>query len=159
MALRRIIENGDPILRKKCRPIGEVNERTRILLDDLVDTMREAQGIGLAAPQVGVMRRAFVIEPGEGRLMEFVDPEILEEEGEQTLSEGCLSLPGLIGDVTRPAKIKVRGRDRDNEVVETELEGLDAVAFCHENDHLDGILYIDKASNVRASGTEEEDQQ
>ena len=122
MALRNIVKEGDPILRKKCRPVDEVTDRIRMLLDDMIETMREAQGIGLAAPQVGVMRRLFVTEPEPGKTYEFINPEILESEGEQKITEGCLSVPGLIGDVDRPTHIKVRAMNRDNEVFEAELE-------------------------------------
>ncbi len=157
MALRNIVKEGDPILRKKCRPVDEVTDRIRILLDDMVETMRQAEGVGLAAPQVGVMRRLFVIQPEPDKTYEFINPEILESEGEQEFTEGCLSVPGYIGEVIRPTHIRVRAMNRDNEMFEMELDGLGAVAFCHENDHLDGILYVDKAKDVREPEPEPEE--
>ena len=159
MALRNIVKEGDPILRKKCRPVDEVTDRIKILLDDMVETMRDAEGIGLAAPQVGVMRRLFVTETEPESPMEFINPEILESGEEEVFTEGCLSVPGLVGDVNRPTHVKIRAMNRDGEYFEMELDGLAAVAFCHENDHLDGILYIDKADDVREPGSDEEEEE
>ncbi|MCI7145846.1 MAG: peptide deformylase [Clostridiales bacterium] len=148
MALRNIVELGDPILRKQCRPVGEVTDRTRTILDDMVETMRNACGVGLAAPQVGIMRRMFVAEPEEGRVLYMVDPEILTMEGEQTGEEGCLSVPGKVGTVIRPEKVVMKAKDRDGVEQTYELEGFDAVVVCHEFDHLEGVLYVDKSDDV-----------
>ena len=147
MALRNIVTLGDEVLRKKCRPVGEVTERIQTLVDDMIETMHDANGVGLAAPQVGVMRRIFVVDIGEGPIV-LINPEIIEMSGEQTGEEGCLSLPGKAGTVTRANYVKIKGLDREgNEQVYegTELLGR---AFEHENDHLDGILYIDKATET-----------
>ncbi|MGI6766976.1 MAG: peptide deformylase [Lentihominibacter sp.] len=148
MALRNIITDGDPILRKTCREVVEVTDRTRQLVDDMVETMRSAQGIGLAAPQVGVMRRIFVAEPEPDRLYIFINPEIITMEGEQESEEGCLSVPGYTGLVMRPEMIKIKGLDRDGKEQEHEFEGLDAIVMCHEFDHLEGVLYTDKAEEM-----------
>ncbi len=156
MALRNVVVEGDDVLRKVCRPYADVSDRTRMLLDDMIETMRESMGVGIAAPQVGVMRRAFVIEPEPEKVMEFINPEILESSGEQWGVEGCLSVPGKIGDVKRPEHVKVQALDRNGEPFEMELDGFEAVVFCHENDHLDGILYIDKALNIRDAEEAEE---
>lgn len=148
MALRTIVTEGDPILRKKCRPVDEVTDRIRMILDDMVDTMREADGVGLAAPQVGIMRRMFVAEPEPEELYYFVNPEILSEEGEEEGDEGCLSVPEMVGTVVRPAKITIAGLDRDGKRQEYTFEGFRARVMCHEADHLDGILYPDKAEKM-----------
>ena len=158
MALRNIVQKGDPVLRKVCRPVKEVNDRIRMILDDMVETMEHAQGVGLAAPQVGILRRMFVVEIPEfddegnivnSTLYELVNPEIIETEGEQEEEEACLSVPGLCGTVKRPMRVKIKGLDRNGKEVVYEGEGLTAKAFCHEYDHLDGILYIDRAKDVR----------
>ena len=146
MALRNIVTEGDPILRKTSRPVDEVTDRIRMILDDMVDTMREAQGVGLAAPQVGIMRRMFVAEPEEGQVYYFVNPEIIYQEGEEEGDEACLSVPDMVGRVTRPTKIKIKGMDREGEEIEYTFEGFHARVMCHEADHLDGILYPDKAT-------------
>lgn len=148
MALRNIVLEGDPILRKHCREVDQVDDRIRMILDDMVETMRQANGCGLAAPQIGMMRRMFVAEPEEGRVYCFVNPEIVEMEGSQTGDEGCLSLPGYQGTVERPQRIKIKGLDRDGKPQEFDFEGWDAVVMCHEFDHLEGILYTDKSDNV-----------
>lgn len=148
MALRNIVEEGDPILRKKCREVGEVNERIQMILDDMVETMRSAQGVGLAAPQVGIMRRMFVAEPTPEEVYCFVNPEIISVEGEQEGEEGCLSVPGMAGTVVRPERIKIKGLDRYGKEKVYTFEGFHAVVMCHEFDHLEGILYTDKASDV-----------
>ncbi len=148
MALRNIVTEGDAILRKKCRPVDEVNDRIRMILDDMVETMREANGVGLAAPQIGMMRRMFVAEPEPGEVYFFVNPEITEKHGTQESSEGCLSVPGYSGLVDRPEKITIKGLDRDGNHQEYTFEGFKAVVMCHEYDHLDGILYIDKAKEM-----------
>ena len=151
MALRNIIEEGDPVLRKVCREVGEVSDRYKEMLDDMVDTMREANGVGLAAPQVGIMRRMFVAEPEPDELYYFVDPEIVELEGEQESNEGCLSVPGKIGTVIRPEKIRITGKNKEGEMQDLTFEGFAATVMCHEFDHLEGILYIDKADNIRSA--------
>lgn len=148
MALRNIVVEGDPILRKHCREVDKVDDRIRMILDDMVETMREARGVGLAAPQIGMMRRIFVAEPEEGRVYYFVNPEIIQVEGSQTGEEGCLSVPGYQGTVERPEKIRIKGLDRDGNQQEYEFEGWDARVMCHEFDHLEGILYIDKSDNI-----------
>ena len=148
MALRNIVTEGDPILRKVCRPVDEVTDRIRMILDDMVDTMRDAQGVGLAAPQVGIMRRMFVAEPEVDEIYYFVNPEIVASEGEEEGEEACLSVPELAGKVVRPTKITIRGLDRDGNPQEHTFEGFHARVMCHEYDHLDGILYRDKAKQM-----------
>lgn len=148
MALRNIVIQGDPILRKHCREVEKVDDRIRMILDDMVETMRDAKGVGLAAPQVGMMRRMFVAEPEEGRVYCFVNPEIVEEEGRQTGDEGCLSVPGYQGTVERPQRIRIKGLDREGNMQEYEFKERDAVVMCHEFDHLEGILYVDRATNL-----------
>ena len=148
MALRNIVVEGDEILRKKCREVAEVDDRIRTILDDMIDTMRDAYGVGLAAPQIGMMRRMFVAEPEEGEIYCFVNPEIVTVEGEQECIEGCLSVPGYQGRVIRPEKIHIKGLDYNGEEQEYVFEGFHANVMCHEFDHLEGILYIDKADNI-----------
>ena len=143
MALRQIVEIGEPVLRKKSKVVTEVNDKIRQLLDDMADTMYDADGVGLAAPQVGILKRMVVIDIGEG-LIELINPEIIETEGEYLDTEGCLSVPGESGEVLRPYRVKVKAQNRDGEWFEIEGEELLARAFCHELDHLDGILYVDK---------------
>lgn len=156
MALRNIVVEGDPILRKHCREVDKVDDRIRMILDDMVETMREARGCGLAAPQIGMMRRMFVAEPEEGRVYCFVNPVIESMEGSQTGDEGCLSVPGYQGTVERPEKIRITGLDRDGKEQTYDFEGWDARVICHEFDHLEGILYIDKSDNVYEVVPEEE---
>jgi peptide deformylase len=148
MALRNIVVEGDPILRKKCREIDAVDDRIRTILDDMVETMEDANGVGLAAPQIGMMRRMFVAEPEPGEIYYFVNPEIVSRAGMQESEEGCLSVPGYYGLVDRPEKVRIKGLDRNGELCEYEFEGFKAVVMCHEYDHLDGILYIDKAKEM-----------
>lgn len=143
MALRIIKLDGDPILRKKSRKVEKIDGRILTLLEDMEDTMRDAEGIGLAAPQVGVLRRVVVIDVGEG-ILKIINPEIEERQGEITDIEGCLSVPGISGTVSRPEKVKLKYINEDNKEMELEAEGLLARAICHEIDHLDGILYTDK---------------
>ena len=143
MALRQIVKIGEPVLRKKSKVVKEINDRIIELLDDMADTMYEADGVGLAAPQVGILKRVVVIDIGDG-LIELINPEIIETSGEQIGEEGCLSVIGESGIVRRPNVVKVRAYNRFGETVEIEGEELLARAFCHEIDHLDGILYIDK---------------
>ena len=151
MALRKVVVRGDEILSKRCREVSEITDRIRETLDDMVDTMREELGVGLAAPQVGVMRRMFVAEPEPGRFYYMINPEIYFEEGSEEEYEGCLSVPGLIGIVERPQKIKIRALDRDGVEQDYEFEGFDARVMCHENDHLNGVLYTDKAHDIRSA--------
>lgn len=151
MALRKVVVRGDEILSKRCREVSEITDRIRETLDDMVDTMREELGVGLAAPQVGVMRRMFVAEPEPGRVYYMINPEIYFEEGSEEEYEGCLSVPGLIGIVERPQKIKIRALDRDGVEQDYEFEDFDARVMCHENDHLNGVLYTDKAHDIRSA--------
>lgn len=143
MAIREIRTMGDEVLTKTCKEVKMMTPRTAILIEDMLDTMYEAQGVGLAAPQVGVLRRIVVIDVGEGPII-LINPEILETSGEQTGDEGCLSVPGKAGCVTRPDYVKVKALDENMEEVVYEGEGLLARAFCHEIDHLDGHLYVEK---------------
>ena len=142
MATRKIRELGDEVLTKQCKEVTKMTLRTKVLIQDMLDTMYEAMGVGLAAPQVGVLRRIVVIDVGEGPII-LVNPEILETSGEQTGEEGCLSVPGKSGQVTRPDYVKVRAMNEDMEEIELEGTGLLARAFCHEIDHLDGKMYVD----------------
>ncbi len=144
MALRKIVEQGDPCLNKVCRPVTEFNGRLHELLDDLVETLADANGAGLAAPQVGVLRRVCVVmDEDSEEYLELVNPEIVAQSGEQTGLEGCLSVPGKWGIVTRPQLVRVRAQDRDGNWFEVEGEDLTARAFCHEIEHLDGHLYTE----------------
>lgn len=145
MALRQIRYDGDDILRKKCKEVKEMTERTRILIGDMFETMYEANGVGLAAPQVGILKRIVVIDVDYETPYVLINPVIIERDGEQTGDEGCLSLPGKVGTVTRPNHVICRCFNEDMEEVEIEGEGLLARAICHELDHLDGILYKDVA--------------
>lgn len=142
MATRNIRELGDEVLTKKCREVKEMNDRTRELIDDMLETMYEANGVGLAAPQVGVLKRIVVIDVGEGPVV-LVNPRIVETEGSQTGSEGCLSVPGKAGKVTRPNYAKVVAFNENMEEYTIEGTELMARAICHECDHLDGKLYVD----------------
>ena len=146
MAIRKIVTLGDETLRKHCKPQEKFDRRLATLLKDMADTMYKAEGVGLAAPQVGILRRIAVVDVTEDHsgLLEMVNPEIIEREGEQTGREGCLSVPGRQGVVTRPMKIKARFQDRNGDTYEIETEGFEARAICHECDHMDGILYTDK---------------
>lgn len=147
MAIRNIRISTDEVLRKKCKPVKEITPNLLTLLDDMADTMYEANGVGLAAPQVGILKRAVVIDVGEG-LVELINPVILETSGSQIDDEGCLSLPGKYAPVERPYYAKVEAMDREGNKFIIEGEELMARALCHEIDHLDGILYIDKALPV-----------
>ena len=144
MALRKIVEQGDEVLNKVCRPVTEFNKRLHELLDDMLETLEEANGAGLAAPQVGVLRRVcLVIDEDSEEYIELINPEIIATDGEQTGLEGCLSVPGKWGMVTRPDYVRVRAQDRDGDWFEVEGEGLTARCFCHEIEHLDGHLYVE----------------
>ena len=159
MAVRNILKlgmDGDEILSKKCRPVGNITERMEILLEDLADTLYESGGVGLAAPQVGVLRRMAVIDVGDG-LIELIDPEIIATEGEQTGTEGCLSYPDHWGIVTRPNKVTVRAMNGEGRIREITGEGLPARAFCHEIDHLDGHMFTEKVTEWIEPDEEEEE--
>lgn len=142
MALRTIRTEGDPVLRKVSRPVTEMNQKIRTLIFDMLDTMYESMGVGLAAPQVGILKRLVTIDVGDGPIV-LINPEILEASGEQTGDEGCLSVPGMAGQVTRPNYVKVKALDENMEEVIYEGTELLARAFCHEIDHLDGKMYTD----------------
>lgn len=159
MALRNLRIEGDEILGKVSRPVTEMKDRYQELIDDMLETMYESEGVGLAAVQVGVLRRIVVIDVGEGPVV-LINPEIIEADGEQTGSEGCLSVPGKVGIVTRPNHVKVRALDRDMKEFEFEAEGFFARACCHELDHLDGHLYVEKVEGdlVDVSDLEDEDE-
>ena len=139
--IRKIVKLGDETLRKQSKPMQKFDLRLWLLLRDMADTMYKADGVGLAAPQVGILRRVVVVDTGDG-LVELINPEIIAREGEQAGAEGCLSLPGRQGYVVRPQKVTVRAQDRKGKPFEITAEGLKARAFCHEIDHLDGVLYI-----------------
>jgi len=155
MALRKIAVRGDEILAKKCKPVKEITPRIVQLCGDLVETMIDADGVGIAAPQVGVMKRVFVARPHidsedeaiQDKIYYMINPEITYREGTQESSEGCLSVPGYMGLVDRPMKIKISATDLDGVRKDYEFEGFEATVFCHEYDHLDGILYSDIAKD------------
>lgn len=142
MALREIRKDGDEILSKKCKEVTVFDHKLHILLDDMYDTMNKANGVGLAAPQVGILKRVVVIDIGQGRI-ELINPQIIKTEGSQTGSEGCLSFPGLFGEVERPEYVKVRALDRNGKEFEVEGHELLARALCHECDHLDGVVFTE----------------
>lgn len=145
MAVLNIVKDGDETLRKICRPVAEITPRIIRLLDDMKATLHKANGVGLAAPQVGVLRRIAIVECEPGELIELINPEIIEKSGEQEEIEGCLSVPDRWGITHRPAKVKVKATDRNGNSFTVEGEGLLARALCHEIDHLDGIIFYDKA--------------
>ncbi len=159
MALRNILTKEEPALYKKCRPVTDFNPRLHQLLDDMAETLEQANGVGLAAPQVGVLRRAVLVietnvpEDEDEYVIELINPEILETSGEQEGPEGCLSVPGEYGIVKRPQYVKVRAQDRYGNWFEAEGEGLTARCFCHEIDHLDGVVFTSKCERML---TEEE---
>lgn len=157
MALRQIRFDGDDVLRKTCKEVKEMTERTRILIDDMFETMYEANGVGLAAPQVGILKRLVVIDVDYETPYVLINPEIIERDGEQTGDEGCLSLPGKVAKVTRPNHVVCRCLNEDMEEVMIEGEGLLARAICHELDHLDGVLYKDVADEPLRTIEYEED--
>ena len=143
MALRKIVEQGDECLTKVCRPVEKFDRRLHILLDDMAETLADANGAGLAAPQVGILRRAVIVVNDDGEMLELVNPEIVDQKGEQDGLEGCLSVPGLWGYVKRPAWVKVKAQDRDGNWFEVEGQELTARCFCHELSHLGGHLYTE----------------
>lgn len=155
MAIRNITVRGSEVLAKKCKPVKEITPRVRELCLDMIDTMHEADGVGLAAPQVGVLKRIFVAMPypdeAPDKVYVMINPEITFEEGSQESCEGCLSVPGYMGLVDRPERVKVKALDIDGNEFELELDGFAATVICHENDHLDGILYADKARDFMTS--------
>ncbi len=144
MAIRNIVKEGDSVLRKKTREIEKFDDRLHELLDDMAETMYEAHGVGLAAPQVGVLRKCVVVDIGDGPI-ELINPEITEKEGKQDGMEGCLSCPGEYGLTSRPKKIKVKAQDRNGKEIEMVAEDFLARAICHEVDHLNGIIFKDIA--------------
>ena len=155
MALRSILVEGDPALRKVCRPVTNFDKRLEDLLDDMLETMYAAPGVGLAGPQVGILRRVVVLDCGDGPL-KMVNPVIVEKEGTQDFVEGCLSVPGKQGKTTRPARVRARYQDPKGLPCEVTGEGLLAVCLCHEIDHLDGKLYIDIVEGDLMDAVEEE---
>ena len=158
MALRTIRVEGDEVLTKVSRPVDKMTPRIHDLITDMLDTLYDARGVGLAAPQVGILKRIVVIDIGEGPIV-LINPEIVEKSGEQTGDEGCLSVPGMAGQVTRPNYVKVKAQDEDMNEVEYEGEGLLARAFCHELDHLDGHLYVEKAEGPLQDVTYEDEEE
>ena len=148
MALRKILIKGDEQLSKHCRPVEKFDDRLHMLIDDMRETLENSGGVGLAAPQVGILRRAVVIDTGDGPFElinpEFVNPEVIEQRGSERVVEGCLSVPGVYGYVTRPTWAKIRAQDRYGNWFEREGEGVVAQCFCHETEHLDGHLFIEK---------------
>lgn len=153
MAIRNIRINGDEILRKVSKKVDNIDDRIITLLNDMKETMKNAEGVGLAAPQVGVLRRVVIVDIGEG-LTELINPVIVYESGEQFRKEGCLSVPGKFGIVKRPEEVIVRALNRNGETFEIKGNELLATAICHEIDHLNGILFIDKASDIEIKGNE-----
>lgn len=159
MAIRTIRKQGDEVLTKKSRPVKEMTPRIRELIEDMLDTMYEAMGVGLAAPQVGILKRIVTIDVGDGPIV-LINPEILETAGAQTDDEGCLSVPGMVGQVTRPNYVKVKALDEDMNEVVYEGEELLARAFCHEIDHLEGKMYTELVEGeLRPVNHKEEDEE
>ena len=154
MAIRNIVKYGDEILQKKCRVVEKVDDRILTLINDMLDTLYEADGVGLAAPQVGVLKRIAIVDIGDGPII-LINPEIISEEGSQSGAEGCLSYPGQYGEVERPMNVTVRAMDKDGTVRELKGEGLLARAFCHEIEHLDGHMFIEKVSEWYDTENEE----
>ena len=165
MAIRNIVKEGDPCLLRACRPVTEFNPRLHQLLDDMHETLRAADGAGLAAPQVGVLRRLALVLVEDGTFLEIINPEIISREGAQDGAEGCLSVPGRFGMVQRPMKVVVRAQDRTGKTFTRAAEGFTARAFCHEIDHLDGHLFTEMVSRylteeeLRGAPDDEEDAQ
>ena len=156
MALRTIITKGDPVLSKKAHLVTNFDEKLALLLDDMVETLRDSGGVGLAAPQIGILRRVVVVINEADQVIELVNPEIIATEGEQVGFEGCLSVPGRWGKVKRPMKARVRAQNRQGEWFEVEDEGLTARCFCHELDHLDGHLFTELTDKLYTSEELEE---
>ncbi len=148
MALRTILTQGDPALEKVCRPVEKFDEKLHILLDDMKETLADSNGVGLAAPQIGILRRVVVVVDAEANMVELVNPVIIHSEGEQTGLEGCLSVPGKYGEVTRPYKATVRAQDRNGNIFEVTGEEIVARCFFHELDHLDGHLFVEHTDRL-----------
>lgn len=146
MAIRKVRKDDDDILRKKSKKVTKIDENTKLLLDDMLDTMREENGVGLSAVQVGILKRIFIVDVSEeqNNTIEFINPEIIKEDGEVVGAEGCLSIPGVLGEVKRAECVKVKALDREGNEFEIEAEGFLARAILHENDHLNGVLFTDK---------------
>ncbi|MCL2527278.1 MAG: peptide deformylase [Defluviitaleaceae bacterium] len=157
MGLRQLRMEGDDILRQKAKPVAGINEKILTLLDDMRETLQETNGVGLAAPQVGVLRRVVVVEL-EDEYYELINPAIIASEGTQTCDEACLSVPGYQGDIERPMNITVEATNRDGEIYTIDAEEYLASILCHELDHLDGVLYIDSASNIRPIEKDEDNE-
>jgi len=156
MALRQIRVEGDAILRKKAKQVTDINDKILALLDDMLETLKDKNGVGLAAPQVGVLKRVVVIDC-EDDFYEMINPEIIKSEGTQTCDEGCLSIPGYHGDIERPMNITVQAQNREGVIFTVEAEEYLASVLCHELDHLEGVLYLDRAANVRVLENEADD--
>jgi peptide deformylase len=148
MALRKILIQGDPALNKVCHPVEKFDEKLHYLLDDMKETLLDANGVGLAAPQIGILRRVVVVVDADDQMLELVNPVIIHTEGEQIGLEGCLSVPGKYGVVTRPYKVAVRAQDRNGNTFEVEGEEIVARCFCHELEHLDGHLYVEHTDRL-----------
>jgi peptide deformylase len=148
MAIRKILVEGDPVLNKVCHPVTKFDDKLGDLLDDMAETLRASNGVGLAAPQVGILRRAVLVINEADELLELINPEIIATEGEQEGLEGCLSVPGIYGNVKRPMRVRVRAQNRHGETFEVEDEGLTARCFCHEIDHLSGHLFKELANEL-----------
>lgn len=146
--IKKILQKEDPALHKVCHPVTNFDRKLSVLIEDLMDTLEDAQGLGLAAPQVGILRRVVIVMDDDETFLELVNPEIVSQEGEQEGFEGCLSLSGLYGIVKRPMKVKVKAQDRHGNPVEYEREGITARCFCHEIEHLDGHMYYEKAGRL-----------
>ena len=151
MAIRTILTEGEPALTKKCHPVTKFDGKLADLLDDLKETLARANGLGLAAPQVGILRRAVIVVDGEGEMLELVNPEIIDRKGEQDGLEGCLSVPGKWGYVKRPQWVKVKAQDREGNWFEVEGQDVTARCFCHELAHLDGHLYVELTDRLYTS--------
>lgn len=156
MAIREIIKEGDPVLNKKCHPVTTFDQKLWSLLDDMTETLEDANGMGLAAPQVGILRRAVLVMNEDGEYLELINPEILDRDGEETALEGCLSIPGYWGQVARPTWVKVKAQNRKGQFFEIEGTGVTARCFCHEIDHLDGHLYKELCDKVYSAKELEE---
>ena len=148
MAVREIVVEGDPVLNKRCHPVTKFDDRLAGLLDDMKETLAKANGLGLAAPQIGIVRRCTIVVNDDGDMLELVNPEILESKGEQDGLEGCLSVPGKWGYVKRPSWVRVKAQDRNGNWFEVEGEGMTARCFCHELEHLDGHLYVEHVDKL-----------
>ena len=151
MAIRRILTDDDPALHKKCHYITKFDEKLWALLDDLKETLADASGAGLAAPQVGIVRRAVIVVTDDGEMLELINPEVIDQEGEQDGLEGCLSIPGMWGYVKRPMRVRVKAQDRNGQWFEVEGEEIMARCFCHEIEHLDGHMYTEHTDQLYTS--------